>query len=281
MNINRDIATTCYEYLYTIIEFYSNEVALNKKFIITEKDIKFRFPNITETLTEWGNIELNDFILLLNFINNNALPKYLSQNNLFNKNLNYSDFVASVQLNFFNAETIKNKYQDLEISYNIYNSLFGKVLIASISDYVCLIYFINEDEEALKILKKYFLKAQFIQKSKNIHLEALEKINNYTNDTPIQVLVNASDLQEKVWKQLVLLPYKNIFSYGEIAKQIKEEMAVRAISTAIGKNPIAVLIPCHRIIQASGKTGEFMWGQSRKKALLIHEILSVKKSLSI
>ncbi|UYW02585.1 MGMT family protein [Flavobacterium agricola] len=49
------------------------------------------------------------------------------------------------------------------------------------------------------------------------------------------------------------------------------------MGTAIGKNPIAVLIPCHRIIQASGKIGEFMWGTTRKKALLIHEILSTKK----
>jgi|GEM_PF-480905 len=277
MSANIDLNFASYTYVSEVIEFYSNQVASDKKFFITEKDALARFPELVYYLEKWGNIEVSDFILLLNFITKNALPKYLFQNNLFNKNLNHTDFVASVELNFFNSEVVKNNYLGLEIYYNIFHSLFGKVLIASISDYVCLIYFIEEDANDEKILKSFFKQAHFIKKSKNVHLEALEKINNHENDAPIQALVHANALQEKVWKQLVLLPYKNIYTYGEIAEQIKEKKLARAIGTAIGKNPIAVLIPCHRIILTSGKIGEYMWGQTRKKALLIHEILSTKK----
>lgn len=277
MNANIDFNFTSYEYIKQVIAHYTQEMTGNKKFIITEKDVNHHFTDLAFYLEKWGNISLLDFITLLNFINKNALPKYLSQNNLFKKNINIPDFVTSVQLNFYSEYTIKNKYQDLEINYNIFHSLFGKVLIASISDYVCLIYFIEDDDLTLEILKKYFFKAIFTKKSKSIHLETLEKINNHENDTPIQVLVNATFLQEKVWKQLTLLPHKSIYTYGDIAKQIHEEKAVRAIGTALGKNPIAVLVPCHRIIQSSGRTGEYMWGSTRKKALLIHEILSSKK----
>jgi AraC family transcriptional regulator, regulatory protein of adaptative response / methylated-DNA-[protein]-cysteine methyltransferase len=277
MNANTNLNFTSYEYISQVICFYTDKIATHKKYIITEKEINSQFPILEEQLEKWGNIALHDFIVLLNFINRNALPKYLSQNNLFNKKLSTDDFFASVHLNFFNLETVKNKYKDLDIFYNIFHSQFGKVLIASISDYVCLLYFITDDHLSLHILKQYFPQANFFQKSKNIHLEALEKINNHENDTPIQVIVHTSKLQEKVWKQLALLPYKNIYTYGEIAQQIQEKNASRAVGSAIGKNPIAVLIPCHRIIQASGKIGEFMWGSHRKKALLIHEILSIKK----
>jgi len=277
MKENLEIPFSGYEYIHVVIEFYSNQMIEDKKFIITEKDVNTRFDKLSFYLKKWGNIDLPDFILLLNFINKHSLPKYISQNNLFKKKLNTIDFTASVHLNFFNPETVKNKYTGLEINYNIFNSRFGKVIIASISDYICFVYFIETDEQALNILKNYFKKAHFIKKSKNIHLEALEKINNPENDSPIQVLVNASSLQENVWKQLALLPYKNIYNYGEIALQINNANANRAVGTAIGKNPIAVLIPCHRVIQSSGKIGEFMWGTNRKKALLIYEILSLKK----
>ncbi|UYW01724.1 hypothetical protein K5I29_02020 [Flavobacterium agricola] len=223
MGTNIDLNYASYTYVSKVIDFYSNEIAADKKFFITEKDAKTRFTELAFYLEKWGNIELSDFVSLLNYINKNALPKYLFQNNLFSKNLNQTDFIASVQLNFFNAEAVKNKYADLEIYYNIFHSLFGKVLIASISDYVCLIYFLEDDNQAENLLKTYFEKAQFVQKSKNVHLEALEKINNHENDVPLQVLVHASPLQEQVWKQLVLLPYKNIYTYGEIAEQIQEK----------------------------------------------------------
>ena len=121
-----------------------------------------------------------------------------------------------------------------------------------------------------------FKNAVIIKKSKNIHLEAIQKINNPENNMPIHVIVNATLFQEKIWNELVKLPYKSIFTYNEIANKIGIEKANRAVGTAIGKNPVAILIPCHRIIQSGGKIGEYMWGTNRKKALLIYEFLNKK-----
>lgn len=273
-NINQNLIT--YQYIQNIIDFYSQHIELNKKFTLTSKTLKTDFNDITDYLTQWAHIEIDDFVLLLNIINKNGIIKYTQQQDLFHSGFINDDFVASVKLKFFSAEYIKKEFKGLTIYYNIYQTIFGKALIASISDYICFLHFCETDVETTEVLKKMFKNAMIIKKSKNIHLEAIQKINNPENNMPIHVIVNATLFQEKIWNELVKLPYKSIFTYNEIANKIGIEKANRAVGTAIGKNPIAILIPCHRIIRTSGKIGEYMWGKNRKKALLIYEFLNKK-----
>ena len=276
-SINQDLII--YQYIEDIINFYSQNSFENKKNILTINQLKLDFEEATNYLIQWSNIAIDDFVLLLNVINKNGIIKYTKQNDLFRKGFENNDFIESVELNFFKKEIITSNFKDLEIDYNIYQTLLGRAIIASISDYICYLHFIeNNDEKAIQNLKNYFKEACIQQKSKNVHLEAIQKINNPEDEFPIQILVQGSDLQEKVWKELVKLPYKSIFTYLDIAKKIQLPKASRAIGTAIGKNPIAILIPCHRIIQSSGKIGEYLWGINRKKALLIYEFLNQKKS---
>jgi AraC family transcriptional regulator of adaptative response/methylated-DNA-[protein]-cysteine methyltransferase len=77
-----------------------------------------------------------------------------------------------------------------------------------------------------------------------------------------------SDFQLKVWESLLKIPMGKLTTYGTIAKQIGNPKAARAVGTAIGSNPVAFLIPCHRIIQSSGITGGYMWGPTRKTAII-------------
>ncbi len=274
-SINQDLIT--YQYIEDIIKFYSQFMDEDKKYILTANQLKNDFEELTNYLIKWANIDLEDFVLLLNVINKNGIIKYTKQKDLFRTGFDNNDFIESIELNFFKEEIIANDFKDLEIEFNIYQTLLGRVIIASISDYICYLHLINEnDKEAIAKLKVYFRSAKIQQKSKNVHLEAIQKINNPENDMPIQVLVQGSKLQEQVWKELVKLPYKSIFTYLDIAQKINQPKATRAVGTAISKNPIAILTPCHRIIQSSGKIGEYMWGTHRKKALLIYEFLNQK-----
>ena len=81
----------------------------------------------------------------------------------------------------------------------------------------------------------------------------------------------ATDFQKKVWKGLLKIPYGKLVSYGDLAKMIRRPKAVRAVGSACGKNPIPIIIPCHRVIAGNGKLGGFSCGLWRKKWLLKHE----------
>jgi len=85
-------------------------------------------------------------------------------------------------------------------------------------------------------------------------------------DLPIKLTGTA--FQKSVWKALGQIPYGQTRSYSEIAKMIKNPKAVRAVGTAIGNNPIGLILPCHRVIRSDGKIGEFAWGVKIKKQLL-------------
>lgn len=77
-----------------------------------------------------------------------------------------------------------------------------------------------------------------------------------------------SYFQKDVWQAVLEIPQGQASTYGEIARKIGNPKAVRAVGTAVGKNPIAILIPCHRVLPASGKLGNYRWGEEMKKKLL-------------
>lgn len=85
-------------------------------------------------------------------------------------------------------------------------------------------------------------------------------------DLPIEFM--GTGFQKKVWRELCEIPYGKIVSYKEIAQNIGNEKAVRAVGTAIGKNPIAIIVPCHRVISANGKIGGYAYGIDKKQKLL-------------
>ena len=84
----------------------------------------------------------------------------------------------------------------------------------------------------------------------------------------LSVLVRGTPFQLKVWEALLHLPTGARVSYGQLANSIGHPRSVRAVGTALGKNPVAVLIPCHRVIREDGMLGGYRWGQGRKLALL-------------
>lgn len=88
-------------------------------------------------------------------------------------------------------------------------------------------------------------------------------------DLPIKL--TGTTFQKSVWKALGRIPYGQTRSYLDIAKMIKKPKAVRAVGTAIGNNPIGIILPCHRVIRSDGKIGEFAWGVKIKKQLLKFE----------
>jgi len=163
----------------------------------------------------------------------------------------------------------KNGGKNLLIHYSFSPSLFGNLIVASTTKGVCYIAFESEKEKALVDLKNHFPYATFIQKQDKFQLNALLIFQSDWNKLPeIKLHLKGTDFQLKVWETLLKIPLGQLSTYGKIAEEIGKPNAARAVGTAIGSNPIAFLIPCHRVIQASGNIGGYMWGNTRKTAII-------------
>ena len=99
--------------------------------------------------------------------------------------------------------------------------------------------------------------------------------NDWSNLPDIKLHLKGTDFQLKVWETLLKIPMGELSTYGDIAKKIQNPNASRAVGTAIGSNPVAFLIPCHRVIQSSGNFGGYMWGNTRKTAIIGWEVSKV------
>ncbi len=163
----------------------------------------------------------------------------------------------------------KQGANQLSLNYSFHDSHFGKLIIASTPKGICLIHFIDSQEQGIQLLQSHYPNAILVRDETKNHINAAEIINgNWTRPKEIKLHVQGTDFQLKVWEALLKIPYGKLSTYGSIAEEINKPSAARAVGTAIGSNPIAYLIPCHRVIQASGKSGGYMWGSTRKTALL-------------
>jgi len=163
----------------------------------------------------------------------------------------------------------KNGGKNLEINYSFAESPFGNIIVASTQKGVCFMAFAEDEEIGFRDLKNKFPNATFSRKLDFAQQNALFIFqNDWSKLSEIKLHLKGTDFQLKVWETLLKIPMGQLSSYGTIANQIQKPNASRAVGTAIGSNPVAFLIPCHRVIQSSGIFGGYMWGNTRKTAII-------------
>ena len=163
----------------------------------------------------------------------------------------------------------KNGGKNLKINYSFAESPFGQLLVASTAKGVCHLVFEEDQELALNDLKLRFPNADFQRKLDLLQQNALFIFqNDWSKLNEIKLHLKGTDFQLKVWESLLKIPMGKLITYGHIADRIGNPKASRAVGTAIGSNPVAFLIPCHRVIQSSGTLGGYMWGTTRKAAII-------------
>ncbi|MBD8490679.1 methylated-DNA--[protein]-cysteine S-methyltransferase [Echinicola sp. CAU 1574] len=163
----------------------------------------------------------------------------------------------------------KNGGANLQINYSFATSPFGKVLLASTAKGICHISFFETEGFALKDLTDRYPNASFQESMEPIHQKALAIFDkDWSKVDQIKLHLKGTDFQLKVWESLLQIPMGKLSTYGQIAQHIQKPKASRAVGTAIGSNPVAYLIPCHRVIQSSGIFGGYMWDPRRKTAII-------------
>ncbi|NJB71587.1 AraC family transcriptional regulator of adaptative response/methylated-DNA-[protein]-cysteine methyltransferase [Saonia flava] len=163
----------------------------------------------------------------------------------------------------------KNRGKSLAINYSFAESLFGNLIVASTLKGICYMAFYEDEVIALELLKSKFSNAIFQRKLDTIQQNAMLLFKkDWSKLHQVKLHLKGTDFQLKVWETLLKIPMGQLTTYGNIAHNINNPNASRAVGTAIGSNPVAFLIPCHRVIQATGEFGGYMWGNIRKTAII-------------
>jgi AraC family transcriptional regulator of adaptative response/methylated-DNA-[protein]-cysteine methyltransferase len=163
----------------------------------------------------------------------------------------------------------------LHIDYGIHDSPFGPCLLATTARGICGLHFVNNDDidEVLQKLAADWPRATRVENpSQTGHLAArLFDSAPLSAGRPFHLLLRGTNFQINVWRALLKIPSGRRVSYADLAAYLGKPTASRAIGSAIARNPVAYLIPCHRVIRRTGDTHAYRWGNTRKQAMLAWE----------
>lgn len=160
------------------------------------------------------------------------------------------------------------------IRYAIGDSPLGRLLVAATNKGVCSVRLGDSDDALTTELRQEFNAAEILLDESSLR-SALAAVVDHLNDkTPridLPLDIRATAFQRQVWEQLQKIPVGETYSYAQVAKDIGQEKAVRAVARACATNPVALVIPCHRVIREDKGLGGYRWGLDRKKKLLERE----------
>lgn len=174
-----------------------------------------------------------------------------------------------VRLDAMTAEELRDGGCSLSVRYSFSESPFGEVLTASTRRGLCYLAFADDRERTLGELQALFPAAAYVPGEDSFQQAALAAFSrDRSGCAPVRLHLKGTPFQIQVWKALQRIPSGALTTYGELARAIGHPGASRAVGTAVGANPAAYLIPCHRVIRSSGETGGFHWNPDRKTAMI-------------
>src|SRR5205085_6441143 len=175
---------------------------------------------------------------------------------------------------------MKNGGAGMQIDYGFTETAFGEALIAETKRGICYLSFVNGNgrSDARDLLTSQWPNAKLhrsdgriAELSGTIFIQGREG----TSRRPLRAFVRGTPFQLRVWRALLRVPSGSLTTYGRLAQAIGQSQAARAVGSAVGANPIAFIIPCHRVIRETGALGNYHWDPIRKRAILGWELSSL------
>lgn len=224
--------------------------------------------------SEWAGVSPKKFLQYLNvryakelLNNNSSMLSTAYQTGLSGSGRLHDLFV---RLEGMTPGEYKNGGKDITISYSFGTSPFGNYLVASTSKGICNVLFYETDRAvAEKEIRLLWPQAELIRKEVPMH-QLVQNFFDHTlkQHTRIPLHLKATPFQLKVWEALLQIPEGQLRSYSDIAAKVGKTQHRRAAGSAIAKNPVGFLIPCHRVIRSMGVIGQYRWGTTRKTAMI-------------
>lgn len=173
----------------------------------------------------------------------------------------------------------KRQGKDLAIDYGYHPTPFGECLLATTERGICMLTFIDDlhtDDGrllALEMLESQWTGASLAENHGQTRpmVDLLFPTSPATSRREVNLFVKGTNFQIKVWEALLRLPQGTVCSYGDLATRINKPGAAQAVGQAVGRNSLAYVIPCHRVIRQSGVVSDYRWGATRKRAMIAWE----------
>ncbi|MBB1343348.1 methylated-DNA--[protein]-cysteine S-methyltransferase [Pseudoalteromonas sp. SR44-5] len=173
-----------------------------------------------------------------------------------------------VQLEAVTPGEYKNKGKELRIEYGVHPTPLGPMFVAVTQRGVCRVEFMdfNYIEELLDDLRNAWPLSSIVESITSTHyvIDAFFSSDTAAKHGPLSLHVKGTNFQVAVWRALLKIPPGAVASYSQVATALNAPQSARAVGNAIGANPVALLIPCHRVIQHSGALGGYRWGPAKK-----------------
>lgn len=174
-------------------------------------------------------------------------------------------------------KTYRDGGAGVQINYTILDSQLGQVLIGTTAKGICAVYLGDSDEDLEDVLRSEYPAAS-LRRGAQLEtrwmngLKGLLDGHALSEELPLDL--QATAFQWRVWSFLQGIPVGETRSYAQVAKGIGQPSAARAVARACASNPVALIVPCHRVVRADGQTGDYRWGRQRKQALLDQEYVA-------
>jgi AraC family transcriptional regulator, regulatory protein of adaptative response / methylated-DNA-[protein]-cysteine methyltransferase len=169
----------------------------------------------------------------------------------------------------------KRRGDGLEMAYGFHPSPFGEALLLLTERGVAGLAFVNEDAgqsqaDALVDMMQRWPKARFIAAPEKTapHAAHIFQTSRWSADRPVRLVMIGTDFEVRVWQTLLKIPLGRAVTYTDIARHLGQPSASRAVGSAVGRNPISFVVPCHRVLRGDGSLGGYHWGLTRKRAML-------------
>jgi AraC family transcriptional regulator of adaptative response/methylated-DNA-[protein]-cysteine methyltransferase len=147
----------------------------------------------------------------------------------------------------------------------------GEILVAATAKGICFLGFNNDSHrETLDDLRMRFPNNPIEERSTKWHEEAQRHLDNPRHELPVHLHLKGTDFQLSIWGKLLLIPFGGLTTYSELGNGARN---ARATGTAVGANPVSIIVPCHRVVRADGSYDGYYWGPELKKKLLVYETI--------
>lgn len=263
---------TDYERIKKAIEFIHSNFQQQPDLDAVAKEVYLSPFHFQRLFKDWAGVSPKKF---LQYISLQHAKKLLRQHTVsdtaFETGLSGSSRLHDLFINIegMTPGEYKNGGEQLHINYSFAESPFGNIIVASTTKGICHLAFADDEKDALQQLQSQFPKAAFRQVVDTIQQNALFIFTqDWKNLSKIKLHLKGTPFQIKVWEALLKIPMGDVSTYSGIANTINNPSASRAVGTAIGDNPVAFLIPCHRVIKSTGELGQYHWGSIRKTAMI-------------
>uniref|UniRef100_A0AB33J5I0 methylated-DNA--[protein]-cysteine S-methyltransferase n=1 Tax=Prevotella sp. GTC17259 TaxID=3236795 RepID=A0AB33J5I0_9BACT len=185
----------------------------------------------------------------------------------------YSNFVDTdgPPIEGRNGRDSPNQYGRMKIVYGFAQSPFGEIVVARTFEGFCDVQFLGANRMAVihELAARWGAYTETVQNDTIAQTVERVVFEGYQHELPIKFY--GSDFQRSVWQEVQKIPFGTTVSYQELAIRLGRPSAVRAVATAVARNPLAMIVPCHRVVHKDGTVGQYHWGAELKKQLIAWE----------